>query len=288
MSTNGGANFTTLHTWANGTDFTNDNFYPEDLIISGFTLTDQTQIRFRCDASGDGDDVYIDEVRISTPVTTVSFTPTDDSYSRQDHAAKIKGAQTSLSVRGGATSKEKNVYLKFDVSGVTGPVQSAKLKLYVDDKAPSDATAHSVADTTWNEATMTWNNAPAIGASLETITSITPLNWTEWDVTSHVTGDGLISLAVSSTDDRTVLDFHSKEFTYPPVLEVSYVDAGGNNPPDINGDGDINFEDLDYIDRYWFLPCADPNWCEGADLDLSGLVDYQDLKTFTQSWDGLP
>jgi hypothetical protein len=60
------------------------------------------------------------------------------------------------------------------------------------------------------------------------------------------------------------------------------------NSPDINGDGDINFVDFDYIDRNWFLPCADPNWCEGADLDLSGMVDYQDLKTFTQSWDGLP
>jgi hypothetical protein len=110
------------------------------------------------------------------------------------------------------------------------------LKLYADDKAPADATAHSVADTTWDEATMTWNNAPAIGASLETITNIMPLNWAEWDVTSHVTGDGLISLAVSSTDDRTVLDFHSKEFTYPPVLEVSYVDTGGGDPPTFNTD----------------------------------------------------
>jgi len=34
-------------------------------IITGFTLTDQTQLRFRCDASGNSDYIYIDEVVIS-------------------------------------------------------------------------------------------------------------------------------------------------------------------------------------------------------------------------------
>jgi hypothetical protein len=85
-------------------------------------------------------------------------------------------------------------------------------------------------------------------------------------------------------------DFASKD----SGVNISYIETiygaagGGNNPPDINGDGDFNLEDFDYIARHWFMPCSDPNWCQGADLDLSGLVDYQDLKTFTQNWDGLP
>jgi hypothetical protein len=62
----------------------------------------------------------------------------------------------------------------------------------------------------------------------------------------------------------------------------------GGNDPDINGDGDINFEDFEIIASYWLEPCSAPGWCEGADLNISGLVDYQDLKTFCQSWDGLP
>jgi hypothetical protein len=88
--------------------------------------------------------------------------------------------------------------------------------------------------------------------------------------------------------------FYEKDLTDPNGLyrkmylwgESGFVTR--NNPPDINADGDIYSEDYDYIDRHCFLLCAYPNWCEGADLDLSGLVDYQDLKTFTQSWDGLP
>jgi hypothetical protein len=62
----------------------------------------------------------------------------------------------------------------------------------------------------------------------------------------------------------------------------------GRIEADVNGDGDINFEDFDFINRYWLWPCTDPNWCEGADINGSGLVDWQDMKTFTQSWDGLP
>jgi hypothetical protein len=65
ISTNGGGNFTTVQSWARGTDFNNGTFYPDSVIITGYTLTDQTQIRFRCDASGNGDDVYIDEVVVS-------------------------------------------------------------------------------------------------------------------------------------------------------------------------------------------------------------------------------
>lgn len=56
------------------------------------------------------------------------------------------------------------------------------------------------------------------------------------------------------------------------------------NPPDINGDGDINFEDFACLARYWLLPCSAPGWCEGADHNASGLVDWQDVETFTESW----
>ena len=65
ISTNGGANFDTVEEWNEGDEFENDNFYPDSVTITGYTLTDQTQLRFRCDASGGADDVYIDEVLVS-------------------------------------------------------------------------------------------------------------------------------------------------------------------------------------------------------------------------------
>ena len=113
----------------------------------------------------------------------------------------------------------------------------------------------------------------------------TPAAWCEWDVTSYITGDGLYSFGLQGTDGAD--DFSSKEGTNPPELVIDYI-SGGNNPPDINGDGDINFGDYEFISRYWLLPCSYPNWCEGADLNISGSIDLNDVRDFAESWLGLP
>ncbi len=62
---NSGSGYSTVQTWARGTDFSNGTFYQECVAITGYTLTNQTRIRFRMDASNNSDDVYIDEIRIS-------------------------------------------------------------------------------------------------------------------------------------------------------------------------------------------------------------------------------
>jgi hypothetical protein len=51
--------------WAKGPDFNNEQFMTDTVVITGYTLTDQTRLRFRCDATKDANDVYIDEVRVS-------------------------------------------------------------------------------------------------------------------------------------------------------------------------------------------------------------------------------
>jgi len=69
ISTNGGSSFTTKKAWARGTNFVNSSFYHEVFIIEDVSLTNTTQIRFRCDASGNGDDIYIDDVIVSASGT---------------------------------------------------------------------------------------------------------------------------------------------------------------------------------------------------------------------------
>jgi archaellin len=65
ISTDGGQNYTTIKTWVSGVDFENDIFFEESLTIVGFKLTDQTRLRFRCNADAEDDDIYLDEIRIS-------------------------------------------------------------------------------------------------------------------------------------------------------------------------------------------------------------------------------
>ncbi len=40
-------------------------FISDSVTISGYTLTNKTRIRFRCHASDDEDDIYLDEIRVS-------------------------------------------------------------------------------------------------------------------------------------------------------------------------------------------------------------------------------
>ncbi|MDF1865047.1 MAG: zinc-dependent metalloprotease family protein [Saprospiraceae bacterium] len=64
MSTDGGTTFTTIEEWNEGDEFENNQRYFDNITISGpFTAT--TRFRFQCDASGDQDWVYLDDITIT-------------------------------------------------------------------------------------------------------------------------------------------------------------------------------------------------------------------------------
>ena len=65
ISTDGGSNYTTVEEWNQGDEFVNGQFYTDEVIITGYSLNDQVRLRFRCDASGNSDYIYVDEVRVS-------------------------------------------------------------------------------------------------------------------------------------------------------------------------------------------------------------------------------
>jgi hypothetical protein len=54
---------------------------------------------------------------------------------------------------------------------------------------------------------------------------------------------------------------------------------------DFNGDTVVDFEDFGILASYWRVSdCNDPNWCHGADLDIDGWVDPNDLGLFADYW----
>ncbi|MFT6358044.1 MAG: hypothetical protein ACJAYJ_002265 [Saprospiraceae bacterium] len=61
VSLNGGSSYQTLITYARGTDFANNVRENESVLVTG-TFASSTRFRFRCDASANGDRVYIDDV----------------------------------------------------------------------------------------------------------------------------------------------------------------------------------------------------------------------------------
>ena len=75
----------------------------------------------------------------------------------------------------------------------------------------------SVANTTWQENTITATNAPPLGSVITTVTNLQSGVWYEINVSSAVTGDGAVSFALTTTSN-TGISFSSKESGNGPQL----------------------------------------------------------------------
>jgi len=54
---------------------------------------------------------------------------------------------------------------------------------------------------------------------------------------------------------------------------------------DFDGDWDVDEADLGTFCNNWLrADCNAPDWCEGADLDLSHEVDFLDFAIFAKHW----
>jgi PKD repeat protein len=152
--------------------------------------------------------------------TTASFTPVADTYVRSGSPTEVNGSKATLRVRG-ATS-EARAFLRFDVSGLSGSVQSVKLRLQVSDPSPDGGDVRRVLSNTWDEATTSWNTQPAIEPGvLGAIGNAATGAWVEVDVTAYVTGNGTWSFALADASSSDYVEYLSSEGAAPPQLVIT-------------------------------------------------------------------
>ena len=149
----------------------------------------------------------------------MTFTPIDDSYAREGFpTGGGKGLEPEILVKTDPGLDHRS-YVKFKVKGTAGTVTSALLRLY----ATNGSDTINIYDTgnLWGEegGGLSWNTMPALGTLLDTQTSAAG-TWVEFDVTSVVSGDGLVSLAITA-DNLGLKKFSTKEGTNPPELVVT-------------------------------------------------------------------
>jgi PKD repeat protein len=170
-------------------------------------------------ASGDDSVSKSGYITVTTAGPTLTFTPTDDAFVRSNHPDENNGSLDTL--RSWKGSGQTDSFLKFTVSGVTGAVTSAKLRLYVVQQSSNAGTVFPVADTSWAEGTITWATTPTIGstrigqggpASLGT--------WIEIDLGSAISGNGTVSLALVGASN-TAAWLSSREGANPPQLVLT-------------------------------------------------------------------
>jgi PKD repeat protein len=149
--------------------------------------------------------------------SSLTFTPTDDAFVRWAAPDTNSGAATTLRVYNTGDQS----YLKFTVSGVTGPVSSVKLRLWVSDASNAAGNVYAVSDTTWSESTITWANRPP-GPDLIANGGAAPLGtWVDFDLTGAVTGNGTYSFLLKN-GSADLARYHSKEAANDPRLVVTF------------------------------------------------------------------
>ena len=140
-----------------------------------------------------------------------------DAYVRADQANTNFGNATLLKVDG---SPVTNGFLRFDVDVPSGEVVTrATLQVYTSDSSGSGITVHRVSDNGWEESSINFDNAPAIGDKVASSGAYLGGSYASIDVTSMVTGSGPVSMALKRSS-TTANWFNSREASNPPLLMV--------------------------------------------------------------------
>ncbi len=130
------------------------------------------------------------------------------------------GNGKTLQVDGGKDPQVES-FLRFTVSGVSGPIQSAHLRLYVGSDGSRNGPAVYATDNSWTESTITWNNRPAFtGQPSDNKTEVPTNAWVDFDVTPLVTGNGTFSFVLVADSSDGVI-FSSRESNNPPQLVIN-------------------------------------------------------------------
>jgi glucose/arabinose dehydrogenase len=208
----------------NGTTYLFDHWEHGGAATQNITITDNAA-------------TYTAHFRIAPPAIT--FTPVHDAYVRDGANAGITHGTTDSTLLitklspSGQLNNARESYLMFDLTSLTGNVSSVQLKVYgkVDlTTVPSvPVGVFSVANTTWTESTLTWNNKPATSVAALASTTVTnaAATYYTWDVTNYVqaelaAGRKKLAFAMKSElahDPR--IFWNSAEFgSNPPLLSV--------------------------------------------------------------------
>lgn len=159
-----------------------------------------------------------------------SFKATDTAFVRAGKYADLNFAGYKNISCDGLTEPPdmpRKVYLKFDLSKLNpSDIGGAYLDMYITtihDNFAHDIAAAAVADNTWSESTITWNNAPPTGRTVATALADLPGAWIRFDLTDYVKEvmkkDKIVSAAVLDTSVYRV-DFGSRTHELAPTLKI--------------------------------------------------------------------
>ena len=157
----------------------------------------------------------------ATTSTTATFTPVADSYVDSSQAGINFGTSNIIRVDASPTVR---TYLKFNVNGVPGTATQATLRVFANSALNTGYDVFAVSDTSWIESGtggITYTNAPPLAATKTGSSGpVSAGTWTTVNVTALISGNGTISIALTTTSS-TALSMQSRTGANPPQLIVT-------------------------------------------------------------------
>jgi trimeric autotransporter adhesin len=153
-----------------------------------------------------------------TVLPSVATAASADTFTSSTLPDKNYGAFTTLRARYQLGKTIYHTFMRFDVTGVTAPVVSAKLRLFVSDGSKVGGTVHPVA-APWSETALTWNSGVAMDAAVASIGVVPAGTWVEVELPASLfeAGNGSYSLGIQSTSPDDAW-YASRETATAPQL----------------------------------------------------------------------
>ncbi|WP_075090824.1 DUF5060 domain-containing protein [Haloferula sp. BvORR071] len=143
-----------------------------------------------------------------------------------------------------SSTRTRVSYLQFDLSGASGTIGNATLRLTQKGDIPSGSMnlrVFAAASNNWQEGTLTSSNAPAKGAMLGSFSGSIPAGVIlDFDVSAFVSGPGVYSfiLDTDSTRDVTFASSENTTTSAQPLLVISSTGGASNTAPVVSAGAD--------------------------------------------------
>jgi calcineurin-like phosphoesterase family protein len=193
--------------------------------------------------------------------TSLTFMAEADARAKQTSPDTNYGNATTLQVDG-ASDPALESFIRFTVAGVSGPVQSARIRLYTTSNGTKNGPGIYATDPSWNEKDITWNKRPArTSEALDNKDNIAINTWVEYNVTAVVTDNGVYSFVLAG-DSNDAVTFSSRQGIQPPQLVVTF---SGNVTPTETAD----IPPTQSADSVTLIGAGDISSCDNNDDELT-------------------
>jgi hypothetical protein len=161
----------------------------------------------------------------ATPVgsgNTFNFVPVADAYVNDASPGTNYGSATAL--RHDASPVVRS-YLRFNVQGLSGTVTRVTLRIFTSNSSSSGYQVRSMTDTSWSEFAVNYTNSPAVNNVIGSSGAFGTGVWTTVDITPLISSNGLVSIALTTTNN-TAFNLASRETgaTAPQlVIETQFI-----------------------------------------------------------------